>query len=326
MARALMAALDHAGVQVDLASTLRSRDGKGCGETQEHLIAQAEASLPDIIAQGRRAKWQAWVTYHNYYKAPDLIGPAAAAALGIPYLLIESTRARKRLRGPWDRFAQRAEAASDAADVVFYFTQHDHEALANYAPDSQHLVHLRPFLPRTDLPARATGTDLLAVGMMRIAAKRASYALIAQTMALLPETTQLKIAGDGPDRAAVEALMAPFGKRVQFLGNLAPQDLARAYSSSGALIWPGVDEAFGMVYLEAQAHGLPVIAQDRDGVRDVLYPAQYPPVAEGATGLAALTRGQAADSDDIRAHIARHHLIPAAAQTLRAGLTLAGAA
>lgn len=326
MARALMAALAHAGVHVDLASALRSRDGKGCADTQAQYIAQAEAALPDIIAQGRTADWQAWVTYHNYYKAPDLIGPAAAAALGIPYLLIESTRARKRFGGPWDRFAQRAEAASDAADVIFYFTEHDHEALANYAPESQHLVHLRPFLPDTDLPAPAAGADLLAVGMMRAAAKRASYALIAETMALLPETTKLKIAGDGPDRTAVEAMMAPFGKRVQFLGNLTPQDLASAYSSSAALIWPGVDEAFGMVYLEAQAHGLPVIAQDRDGVRDVLYPARYPSVTEGAAGLATLARAQAASPDEIRAHIARHHLIPAAAQTLRTGLTLAGAA
>jgi len=325
MARALKAALEHAGAQVDLASSLRSRDSKGDAKRQTQLIHEAEAALPDIIAQGRAAGWQAWVTYHNYYKAPDLIGPAVAQALGIPYLLIEATRARKRLDGPWDCFARRAEAASDAADVIFYLTERDHEALSAYAPAAQQLVHLRPFLPQSELPPRATGAGLLAVGMMRAAAKRASYTLIAQTMALLPTTTRLSIAGDGPDRPQIEAMMAPYGDRVQFLGALDGNGLALAYRSAGAFIWPGVDEAFGMVYLEAQAHGLPVIAQNRPGVRDVLYPNDYPLVDAGAVGLAAFARDTMPDPTDIRDHIARHHLLPAAAQTLRAGLTLAGA-
>lgn len=324
MARALIAALKHSGAQVDLACRFQSRDGKGDAEAQAQLIANAAAALPEIITQGRAAGWQAWITYHNYYKAPDLIGPTAAAALGIPYLLVEATRARKRLDGPWDRFARRTETASDAADVIFYLTQHDYEALAAYAPAGQHLVHLRPFLPRADLPEQANGAGLLAVGMMRAAAKRASYTLIAETMALLPSDTKLRIAGDGPDRPQVEAMMAPYGDRVQFLGALDAPALAQAYRSADAFIWPGVDEAFGMVYLEAQAHGLPVIAQDRAGVRDVLYPRAYPTVATGAAGLAALARSTRPAQSDIRHHIKNHHLLPAAARTLRAGLNLAG--
>lgn len=326
MGRALIAALEYSGAQVDLASELTSRDAKGCAETQVQMIVRADAALPEIIAKGRAAGWQAWITYHNYYKAPDLLGPAAAAALGIPYLLVEATRARKRLGGPWDLFAQRAEAASDAADVIFYLTGHDHEALAAYAPENQNLLHLRPFLPQEELPEPAGGTSLLAVGMMRAAAKRASYSLIAETMALLPTETQLVIAGDGPDRPAIEAMMAPFGPRVTFLGALDVAGLDRAYQSAGALIWPGVDEAFGMVYLEAQAHGLPVIAQDRNGVRDVLYPNTYPSIADGAAGLAALARRTPPASSEIRAHITRHHLLPSAADTLRGGLALVGAA
>lgn len=324
MARNLLAAFAHMGAEVDLPATLRSRDGAGDPETQLALMAQAEALLPDIIAQGRTSGWQAWVTYHNYYKAPDLIGPAAARTLGIPYLLIEATRARKRLGGPWDSFAQKAEAACDAADVIFYLTQRDHEALAAYGPADQHHIHLRPFLPQPDLPTKAQGTHLLAVGMMREAAKLPSYDLIAQTKALLPDTTQLEIAGDGPARPQVEALMARFGARVRFLGALEPEALAQAYARAGALIWPGVDEAFGMTYLEAQSYGLPVIAQDRAGVRDVLFPRSYPDVAQGAAGLAALAQSEAPTAQDIRNHIAAHHLLPAAAATLRAGLAQVG--
>ncbi len=326
MARSLIAALQYAGAKVDLAADLRSRDGKGCAATQSKIMSEAHALIPQIIATGRRAGWQAWVTYHTYYKAPDLIGPAVAEALGIPYLLIEATRARKRLGGPWDAFATASEAACDAADIIFYLTQHDHEALAAYAPEGQHLIHLPPFLARSELPEVAHGTHLLAVGMMREAAKLPSYQLIAQTLAQLPDTTMLEIAGDGPARAQVEALMEPFGAHVRFLGALGAEELTQAYLRAGALIWPGVDEAFGMVYLEAQAHGLPAIAQDRAGVRDVLYPRAYPSVAEGAAGLAALAQAAPPPAEDIRAHIAAHHLLPAAAQTLRAGLAQAGVA
>lgn len=324
MARALMSAFAHMGAQVDLASTFRSRDGIGDAALQAALLAAADTLIPDIITQGRVAKWQAWVTYHSYYKAPDLIGPTVARTLGIPYLLIEATRARKRLGGPWDAFARASEAACDAAHVVFYLTERDHEALAKYAPDGQPLIHLRPFLSRTELPAQAHGTHLLAVGMMRASAKLPSYELIAQTLALLPDTTRLEIAGDGPARGQVESAFAAFEDRVQFLGALEPEALTAAYSRAGALIWPGVDEAFGMTYLEAQAHGLPVIAQNRPGVRDVLFPRAYPEVDLGAQGLADFAAQPTPTPDSIRAYIRAHHLLPAAAETLRGGLEQVG--
>jgi glycosyltransferase involved in cell wall biosynthesis len=324
MARALMAALADMGAEVDLAATLRSRDGVGDAGVQERIMAEAETLIPNIIAEGRAAGWQAWITYHNYYKAPDLIGPTVTQALEIPYLTIEATRAKKRLGGPWDAFAQAAEDACDAADVAFYLTERDREAPLAYAPTGQHHIHLRPFLPRNDLPVAANGTQLLAVGMMRAAAKLGSYQLIAETLKLMPPDTMLEIAGDGPARAQVEAAMAPLGNRVTFLGALNSAEVEHAYARAGALIWPGVDEAFGLTYLEAQAHGLPVIAQDRPGVRDVLFPRAYPSVASGAVGLADFAANTPPPPDAIRDHIRKFHLRPAAVATLRDGLAKAG--
>ena len=46
--------------------------------------------------------------------------------------------------------------------------------------------------------------------------------------------------------------------------------MAKAYQQASVFVWPGVNEAFGLVYLEAQAAGLPVVAQDRAGVREVI--------------------------------------------------------
>ena len=332
MARALLSALDYAGVEVELAIRLRSRDGRGDRRLQQQLIEKATAEAEDLAIRGKGAQWQAWLTYHSYYKAPDLLGPKVAAALGIPYLQIESTRARKRLTGPWADFAQRAEAAADAAQVIFHVTMRDAEALRRGAPAGQQILHLKPFLDRDTLPPPSTFTGpMLSVGMMREGDKLASYRLIAETLALLRPGWRLDIAGDGPARTLVEAAMAPFGDAVRFLGALNQATLAEVYAGCNLLLWPGVNEAFGMTYLEAQAAGVPVVAQDRPGVRDVLAPGPRPDPTEGAAGLAAQVSAllsnpdrHAAAAAAASAYIAAHHLRPAAAKTLMQGLHLAG--
>ncbi|WP_299689347.1 glycosyltransferase family 4 protein [uncultured Tateyamaria sp.] len=326
VARAVMSALDHAGYDVCLASELRLYDGSGVADTQAQLAAQADAEIRRLCATKRSASWSHWLTYHNYYKAPDLIGPRVSAALNIPYLQVESTRARKRLTGPWSAFAAAAEAASDAARAIFYFTGHDAETLRRDAPAGQRLVHLPPFLNSAALPAPSDlSGPLLSVAMMRAGDKVASYQLIADALAMLPKRLEwhLNIAGDGPARAEVQALMAPFGPRVTFLGECDADALARHYATARALLWPGINEAFGMVYLEAQAAGVPVIAQDRPGVRDVVA-GTHPVPAAGpqalAERIAALWTDPTmarAEGDAARHRMTRTHLLPKAAATLR---------
>lgn len=325
LARALMLALEHAGFAPTLASDLRCLDTAGDTARQQHLFAQAKAALPDIIAKGRQQGWRAWLTYHNYYKAPDLLGPAVADALDIPYVQVESTRARKRLQGPWAAFAATAEAAAERADAILYFTHRDAEALQAYAPPTQRLVHLRPFLPRADLPPVSTRTGpILVAAMMRHGDKLDSYRLIADTLHLLNEPFHLAIAGDGVARMDVERLMHPFGDKVRFLGKLDPAQMAAAYSEARLLFWPGVNEAIGLTYLEAQAAGVPILAQDRPGLRDVLPPGHgCPRPQDGAQALALrLSELLAAPPPPqvYRTHITDHHLLPAAADTLRATL------
>ncbi|MCB1339935.1 MAG: glycosyltransferase family 4 protein [Pseudooceanicola sp.] len=286
MARALMAALAPLGPVV-VASELRTLDMAGDAGVQAGLIATARAEAARLV-QVLPGDLRVWVTYHNYYKAPDLIGPAVCAARGIPYVQIESTRAKKRLSGAWAGFAAAAEAASDAAAVIFYLTRRDGETLERDRVAGQRLVWLPPFLPVSELPAASTlaaGAPMLAAGMMRSGDKLASYRMIAEALALLDGAWSLEIAGDGPARGEVAALLAPFGAGVRFLGQLDAAEMAAAYGRAGLFLWPGVNEAFGMVYLEAQAAGLPVVAQDRPGVREVLASPGVP-VAAGAWGLA----------------------------------------
>ena len=157
----------------------------------------------------------------------------------------------------------------------------------------QRLVHLPPFLAAWDLPPlppRSALPTILCVGMMRPGDKAASYRIVAEVLAHLKTPDwHLRIAGDGPERAAIEAIFAPFGNRVSFLGLLDAAQLQREYVRASVLLWPGVNEAFGLVYLEAQAAGLPVVAQDRPGVRDVVIPVALAPVEGGAQALALAT-------------------------------------
>jgi glycosyltransferase involved in cell wall biosynthesis len=71
----------------------------------------------------------------------------------------------------------------------------------------------------------------------------------------------LKIAGEGPLRKRLERLARP---NIEFLGWVSDDSLASLYASCQALIFPG-EEDFGIVPLEAQASGRPVIAYGKGG-------------------------------------------------------------
>ncbi|SHJ49172.1 Glycosyltransferase involved in cell wall bisynthesis [Shimia gijangensis] len=323
MARNVMTALsdDTRGYDVTLVSEFRCYDGKGDVAVQDALFQEASAEASRLIALGG---WSAWVTYHSYYKAPDLLGPVVSQAMGIPYIQIEATRAAKRLGGPWDRFARAADASCDAASAIFYLTEQDGEGLAPYRRDDQPQVRLHPFLTQEDVSTghRPAAPAFLSVGMMRQGDKLASYQIIAEILTHLTGDWTYEIAGDGPARAEVEALFAPFGSKVRFLGQLDKQNLQKAYGHARAFLWPGVNEAFGMVYLEAQAAGVPVVAENRPGVRDVLPPPALSSVADTAHLAQSLSRllndadYNAERSAQARDLVKQRHLLGAARETL----------
>jgi len=78
----------------------------------------------------------------------------------------------------------------------------------------------------------------------------------------------LKIVGDGPLRRRLEKMARP---NVEFLGWISDERLPRLYAACQALIFPG-EEDLGIVPLEAQASGRPVIAYGRGGVLETVVP------------------------------------------------------
>ena len=92
--------------------------------------------------------------------------------------------------------------------------------------------------------------------------KRIDLAIDAFNALKLP----LKIAGDGPLR---KYLQRRAQSNIEFLGWVDDRKLAQLYCQCQALIFPG-DEDFGIVPLEAQASGRPVIGYGRGGLLETV--------------------------------------------------------
>ena len=84
---------------------------------------------------------------------------------------------------------------------------------------------------------------------------------------------RLQIVGTGPERARLEALA---GGSAEFLGWQSNEQIRELYRSSTATLLPGVED-FGIVPLESQACGTPVIALNQGGARET--------VIDGQTGI-----------------------------------------
>jgi glycosyltransferase involved in cell wall biosynthesis len=119
--------------------------------------------------------------------------------------------------------------------------------------------------------------------------KRIDIAIQAFNTLKLP----LKIAGDGPLR---KALQKTAGTNIEFLGWVDDAHLAGLYAGCQALVFPG-EEDFGIVPLEAQASGRPIIGYGKGGLLETVIglegplPERYPTgvffSAQNASGLIA---------------------------------------
>jgi glycosyltransferase involved in cell wall biosynthesis len=297
MARLLIRALRTAGHRVVLPSRLRSHDPGGDAGRQARIERRAALTAARLLESLRARPPAAWLTYHPYHKSPDWLGPPLSRALAIPYLIVEPSFAPKQADGPWRRGHAATAQAIGRADVVLAMTAADAGCLAPLVRPPARLLDFPPFvevLPyRTARAARSAhrsalaarfGLDpgrpwLLVVAMMRRDVKRDSYARLAAALARLADLPwHLLVAGDGPARDEIEPRLLSLGPdRVCLLGALDETALPPLYAACDLFVWPALREAYGMVFLEAQAAGLPVVAGDEGGVASV--------VAHGEGGL-----------------------------------------
>jgi glycosyltransferase involved in cell wall biosynthesis len=86
---------------------------------------------------------------------------------------------------------------------------------------------------------------------------------------------RLDICGEGPEREQLETMAARASRiDVQFQGAVPQRALRRFYDDAAIFIMPSYREGFPRVMIEAMAHGLPIVATDAGGTRDLCGPAQ----------------------------------------------------
>jgi glycosyltransferase involved in cell wall biosynthesis len=152
----------------------------------------------------------------------------------------------------------------------------------------------------TPEPVPRTVEGLLVVSAL-VPYKRVDLAINAARLAKMP----LTIVGDGPERAALQALG---GSDIVFRGWCTNEEIRDLYRSSIATILPG-EEDFGIVPLEAQACGRPVVALGRGGALETVVHEETGVLVEpGEQALADGLKRAAAiewDSTKIRRHAER---------------------
>ncbi|MBS0546349.1 MAG: glycosyltransferase family 4 protein [Proteobacteria bacterium] len=290
MARGLARLLKRLGHTVLMPAHTRVAQGVPDPAAHLDLERRARRQAGRIVERWRALparhpeRFDLWFTYHSYYRKPDWLGPAVSRALGVPYVIAEASHAAQRAVGE-TRLGHRAnERALAAADLAITVNPRDVAGVATRLRPGARQVWLPPFIdvaPYLATRARRAANDvpvLLAVGMMRTRDKLESYRVLAAAFHRLGDRKwRAVLVGDGAARPEIEQLMAPFGARIRFAGAVSQDELLSLYASADLYVWPAINEAYGMAFLEAQAAGVPVVGGRTGGVPAV--------VADGIAGL-----------------------------------------
>jgi glycosyltransferase involved in cell wall biosynthesis len=288
--RLLMKALSACGYEVTLASRyisyqkrpspdlFRERRDGGIAEKERLLKHYGNGKAPDL-----------WFTYHPYCKSPDWIGPEVAEKLRIPYVTAEACRTHQATDADWVEARAQVQRSVAGATVNFCLKPSDYEYLRSFMPAMDGVRWLAPFIDADEIISQAarsvrlpfSGRDpvIVAAGMMRPGWKVANYLMLAGSLKKVADVPwNLVIVGDGPAREEIEeAFSFVPADRIFWTGALEKTEVAGALAAGDFFAWPGMHEAIGMIFLEAQIVGLPVAATRSFGVPLV--------VGDGDTGL-----------------------------------------
>ncbi len=149
-----------------------------------------------------------------------------------------------------------------AARLVLANSQGIAELSERHGAVQTRVVHLGTDVPPAQRPRVAAGDQSLVTVAHLIARKR--HGDVLRALAVLgPQHPRLRyrVIGDGPERTALEGLAARLrvSDRVEFLGQLPPQQAVELARRCTLFVMPSTDEAFGVAYIEAMAGEVPAI-------------------------------------------------------------------
>ena len=188
----------------------------------------------------------AWDLYHEYQRLE---------ARGISRALMGPVFHYMRL---WDR------VSTDRVDVLIANSTTVQARIRKHYRRSSVVIH--PPVAVSHYSLMEPIEDYYLVLSRLVSYKRIDLAIDACNAMKLP----LWVAGDGPERARLQRRAGP---TIRFLGSIAERELGPLMGQARALLFPG-EEDFGIVPVEMQAAGRPVIALDRGGVKDTVIAGQ----------------------------------------------------
>ena len=218
-----------------------------------------------------------WLSYHSYYKAPDLLGMLCSAKLGTPYVIFQGIYSTKR-RKKWKTLPGFLlnKYVLQKADLVITNKKRDLKNLKRLLPEEK-LRYIAPGIEpehfsfnqreRIRLRKEYGSSDnekvIISAAMFRPGVKIEGVNQVLgsfETLLQQQHNYRLLLIGDGVSRKSLEEKAAPFGNKVIFIGKIRREEMYRYYSCGDIFAFPGIEEGFGMVYIEAQACGLPCVA------------------------------------------------------------------
>ena len=108
--------------------------------------------------------------------------------------------------------------------------------------------------------------------VMRLNPKKRPLALVAMMRKLRELPIQLRIVGEGPERAALERAIsrAALSGRIELLGRRTREEIRALLGETDLFVLPTVRESFGLAALEARCAGVPVVAMAAPGVAELI--------------------------------------------------------
>lgn len=220
--------------------------------------------------------------YTKKYGKPDLIhvhcglyGGAAAALIkekyNIPYIITEHSS--NVLNGTMDEYHRvLLEKGYDNANYLISVGEKLKEKMKGYTHNKieviPNIVNTEKFLPNNR--AEEDVFRFLSVSFLN-PNKNVDLTIKAFSRAFKNKNNvELYIAGDGSERLKLEALVKDLSieSKVKFLGKVKREDLPSFLNNGDAFVLPSKYETFGVVYIEALACGLPIIATKCGGPED----------------------------------------------------------
>jgi glycosyltransferase involved in cell wall biosynthesis len=247
----------------------------GRGATRWHAFSRKRAAMAWGLAQRARAAQPHVVlfTHVNLMRLSRLVRAAAprakVAALGHGVEVWEPVAPRIR------RMLQRADAVLSPSAYTRAKLIAENSVEPGRITVIAHGLDPSWTTGRTQAAPKRPYPTLLSVARLTHADVYKGLSQVLQAMPHVLERcpgARYVVVGDGDARASLERLAQQLGvwRSAEFCGELQEDDLRRAYQAADLFVLPSKKEGFGIVFLEAMSHGLPVVAARVGGTLDVV--------------------------------------------------------